>query len=97
MKPITYYADSPAAQSFARVYGDRLERLKKPERMYLLLSLGLSLFQEEPLYAVTADLDPDGEQDEALGEHLFEQFDGQDERTWVQMIQAIAMTLENEP
>jgi hypothetical protein len=43
-QPITYYADSPAAQSFARVYGDRLQSLSQSERLYIMLTLGLALF-----------------------------------------------------
>jgi hypothetical protein len=97
MKPITYYTDSAAARSFAHVYGDRLQHLDKPQKMYMLLALGLSLFTDSPVGDTVADLDEDGDQDEAFVLHICDQFDGQDERTIVQMMQAVAMTLEDEP
>jgi hypothetical protein len=91
-RPITYYADS-AALSFARVYGDRLQSLDQPQKMFIMLALAHSLFDDQTIDGATADLDPEADMPNELIEHLCEQFQGQDEQTLVSMIQAVAMTL----
>jgi hypothetical protein len=95
MKPITYYSDSPAAKSFAHVYGDRLQALSPRERLYLLLSLGLSLYKEEPVYEACADLDEDGDMPEDFVLHMIDATDEADDQAIVALIQAVAMTLND--
>jgi hypothetical protein len=90
---LTYFADSAAAQSFARVHGDRLQNLDKPQRMFILLSLAHSLFDDQTIDDACIDVDPEANMPDDLIDQLVEQFDGQDEQTLIAMIQAVAMTL----
>lgn len=95
-RPITYHADSAAAMSFARVYGDRLQSLDQRQRMFILLSLAYSLFNDDSIMKATSDLDFHEDMEPDFVEHLCEKFDGQDERTMIGMIQATAMVLGDE-
>jgi hypothetical protein len=94
MRPITYYTDSTTARSFAHVYGDRLENLSQPERMFVMLTLASSLFYEQSIENAICDVDPETDINEELCKYVREMFTGQDEQTLLGMIQAIAMTLE---
>jgi hypothetical protein len=94
MRPITYYTDSNAARSFARVYGDRLENLSLPERMFVMLSLAHSLFDEQSLENAICDVDPEADINQELCDYVQVAFQGEDEKTLIGMIQGVAMMLE---
>jgi hypothetical protein len=93
MKPITFYSDTSATRHFANVYGAQLQHLADPEKMFILLSLAHSLFDEQSISAATVDVDPEGDISDSLVGEVVEYFSNQDDQTIVEAIQAVAMCL----